>query len=46
MDVTVIATGGLARMISQDSKTITNIDSLLTLKGLREIFVQGDYKNV
>ena len=45
-DALVIATGGLARMISQDSKTITNIDSLLTLKGLREIFVQGDYKNV
>ena len=45
-DALVIATGGLARMISQDSKTITNIDSLLTLKGLREIFMQGDYKNV
>ena len=41
----VIATGGLARMISQESKSITDIDSYLTLKGLFEIFSQGDYKN-
>lgn len=45
-DANVIATGGLARMICQDSKTITAVDSLLTLKGLREIFICGEYKNV
>ena len=44
-NATVIATGGLARMISQESKSITDIDSNLTLKGLFEIFSQGDYKN-
>jgi type III pantothenate kinase len=37
-DLTVIATGGLARMISEDSKTITHIDSKLTLKGLNIIY--------
>lgn len=37
-DVTVIATGGLARMISEDSKSIDYIDSKLTLKGLKAIY--------
>ena len=37
-DLTVIATGGLARMISEDSKTIAHIDSKLTLKGLNIIY--------
>ena len=37
-DVTVIATGGLARMISEDSKSITHTDSKLTLKGLNIIY--------
>lgn len=37
-DLTVIATGGLARMISEDSKTINHIDSKLTLKGLNVIY--------
>ena len=37
-DVTVIATGGLSRMIAQDSTTITHIDSSLTLKGLKIIY--------
>ena len=45
-DAEVIATGGLARMIAEESKTITHIDSSLTLRGLLEIFKQGDYKNV
>lgn len=45
-DCEVIATGGLARMIAEESKTIAHIDSSLTLKGLLEIFKQGDYKNV
>ena len=35
---TVIATGGLARMISADSHYISQIDELLTLDGLRFLF--------
>src|ERR1039457_5764814 len=34
----VIATGGLARMISADSRYIAEIDDLLTLDGLRILF--------
>jgi type III pantothenate kinase len=34
----VIATGGLARMISADSHYISEIDDLLTLDGLRFLF--------
>ncbi len=40
-DVTVIATGGLARMIAEDSKTIQHIDTKLTLKGLYTIYQQN-----
>ncbi|MGE4284713.1 MAG: type III pantothenate kinase, partial [Clostridia bacterium] len=36
--VKVIATGGLARMISSESSTIDEINSLLTLEGLRIIY--------
>ena len=34
----VIATGGLARMIHEDSKYITEIDNMLTLDGLRLLY--------
>lgn len=34
----VIATGGLARMIAEDSRFINKIDDMLTLDGLRIIF--------
>jgi type III pantothenate kinase len=34
----VISTGGLARMISEDSRFITEIDDMLTLDGLRILF--------
>ena len=37
-NVTVIATGGLARMIAKESKTIDTIDSGLTLEGLKLIY--------
>lgn len=37
-NVTVIATGGLARMISKEAKTIDTIDSGLTLEGLKIIY--------
>ncbi len=36
--VRVIATGGLSRLIAQDTKAIDIIDGLLTLKGLRIIY--------
>jgi len=34
----VVATGGLARMIAEDSRYITQIDDMLTLDGLRILF--------
>ncbi len=34
----VIATGGLARQISEDSRYIAQIDDMLTLDGLRILF--------
>ena len=34
----VIATGGLARMIYKESKTIDKIDHFLTLSGLRALY--------
>ncbi|MGB6973433.1 MAG: type III pantothenate kinase [Terracidiphilus sp.] len=34
----IIATGGLARMIAEDSRYIEEIDDLLTLEGLRILF--------
>lgn len=40
-NVTVIATGGLARMIAEDSKQITHTDSTLTLEGLRILFARN-----
>jgi type III pantothenate kinase len=37
-EVNVIATGGLARQISEDSRYIAQIDDMLTLDGLRILF--------
>ena len=34
----IIATGGLARMVSEDSRYISDIDDLLTIDGLRILF--------
>ncbi|SHF12788.1 type III pantothenate kinase [Caldanaerobius fijiensis DSM 17918] len=34
----VVATGGLARMVAEESKTINEVNSLLTLEGLRLIY--------
>jgi type III pantothenate kinase len=36
--ITVIATGGLARLIAEESKTINHINTRLTLEGLRIIY--------
>lgn len=37
-DIKVIATGGMARLISEDSKTIQTVDHYLTLDGLRILY--------
>ena len=37
-EIRVIATGGYARMISRESKTIDKIDHFLTLTGLRVLY--------
>ena len=37
-DVKIVATGGLARLIAQESKSITEINGKLTLEGLRLIY--------
>lgn len=37
-DIVVIATGGLAKLIAKDSLTIDNVESFLTLEGLRIIY--------
>ena len=37
-EMRVIATGGLARMISRESKTIDKVDNFLTLTGLRVLY--------
>ncbi len=44
--VKVIATGGLARMITSESSTIDTIDSFLTLEGLRIIYERNKVKDV
>lgn len=37
-EATVVATGGMAAMIAEESKVIDKLDGLLTLKGLRLIY--------
>ena len=36
--VPVVATGGFAHLIAQESKVIDHIDGLLTLKGIRMVY--------
>ena len=43
-DAVVVATGGMARMIAEQTKTIDHIDGLLTLKGLRLIYEKNQGK--
>ncbi|KPK14778.1 MAG: type III pantothenate kinase [Myxococcales bacterium SG8_38] len=40
-EVSVIGTGGLARLIEPDSETIEDIDEFLTLEGLRLIYLRN-----
>ncbi|MGB8220994.1 MAG: type III pantothenate kinase, partial [Polyangiales bacterium] len=40
-EVTVIGTGGLARLIEPDSETIDDVDEYLTLDGLRLIYLRN-----
>ena len=40
-EVTVIGTGGLARLIEPDSETIDDVDEYLTLEGLRLIYLRN-----
>jgi len=40
-EVAVIATGGLATLIEPDSETIDEVDELLTLEGLRLIYMRN-----
>jgi type III pantothenate kinase len=37
-DTKVVATGGLAELISAESKTIQTVNTLLTLEGLRIMY--------
>lgn len=44
-DTKVIATGGLARLISADSKYISRVDEMLTLTGLRLIWERNQERH-
>jgi type III pantothenate kinase len=37
----VVATGGLAKIIAPQSRTIQDVDELLTLLGLRMLFLRN-----
>ena len=41
-DITVVATGGLADVIRSHSQTITQVDQMLTLKGLHIIYKRNE----
>jgi type III pantothenate kinase len=41
----IIATGGLARLIAEDSRYIETIDDMLTLDGLRIVFERNSERN-
>jgi len=43
-NIKVIATGGLARLIASESKTIDEVNSMLTLEGLRIIYEKNTVK--
>jgi len=42
-ELTVIATGGIANIISEESETIEHIDEFLTIEGLMIIFKRNSY---
>jgi len=44
-NIKVIATGGLARLIASEAKTIDEVNSMLTLEGLRIIFEKNQSQN-
>ena len=38
LEMKVVATGGFARMVAKESKTIDKVDHFLTLTGLRVLY--------
>ena len=41
-NIGVIATGGLAKMLARESKTIDKVDHFLTLSGLRVLYERNN----